>query len=311
MRSRFGDILLLVLANLLWGSTDVVGKFAIEEMSPEALAWTRFTIAFLAFLPVLYVRRAEIPRTVKGLLPFVALGASAFFINFVLHYHGLSLAPASHATALRVSESLAIVFFSALILRERIGRLTIVGLAMGVVGVAMVLDVDVKNLSLFASGYRLGDLLIICGIMIEAQYTVFGKKVLVKTRPFTATALACGFGWIMLTVCYGPGIAQEFSRGLPSAAAFASCAYLGLIATVIAFWIYYRVLAKRESNRVGISIMVQPVVGIPLAALVLREPITKGFILGSIFIAVGVYLALGGNLNGASTNMKPVKDNGS
>jgi drug/metabolite transporter (DMT)-like permease len=42
-------IALLFLANALWGSTDVVAKFALSEMTPATLTWMRFTIALLVF----------------------------------------------------------------------------------------------------------------------------------------------------------------------------------------------------------------------------------------------------------------------
>lgn len=289
------DVFLLMIANALWGSTDVVGKFAVSEMTPSVLVWTRLTIALVAFTPVLWIRRREIPRSIRGLLPFVGLGMSGYFLNFVLLYHGLRLAPASHATALRVSEALVIVVLSALILREQIGRRIIIGLAAGTIGVILVLDVDVMHLSLFASGSRLGDLLMLGGIFIEAFYTIIGKGVLSNYRPLTATALACFFGWIMLSIFYGVEVAEAFSHKVPSVGAFMACAYLGLFASVLAFWIYYIVLSKRSSHRVGISIMLQPTVGIPLAALMFRERMTPGFLAGAACIAVGVYLALGKN----------------
>src|SRR4030042_6963078 len=104
-RSAASDWLVLVLANALGGSTDVVAKAAVEELSPSALAWLRLTIALAAFAPALWRQRAEIPRTLAGLLPFLALGAPGFFLNFFLHHSGLTLAPASHAPALRAPEA--------------------------------------------------------------------------------------------------------------------------------------------------------------------------------------------------------------
>ena len=68
-----GDFALLILINAIWGSTDVAAKFAIAELSPASVAWVRFSIALLAFAPVLVARRSEIPRDLKGLLPFQEL----------------------------------------------------------------------------------------------------------------------------------------------------------------------------------------------------------------------------------------------
>jgi len=306
-RSPASDLTVLILLNVIWGSTDVAAKYAVSEMAPASVAWVRFSIALLVFAPVLMKRRSEIPRTVKGLLPFVALGICGFFGNFVLHYHGLSLAPASHATALRVSEALVIVALSYLILRERVGRKALFGLLSGAAGVTLVLDIDLNNLSLFASGYRLGDLIIIGGIFVEALYTIIGKRVLVRTRPLTATALACVFGWVLLTVFYGPSVAADLSRNPPSWMALLACAFLGLVASALCYWVWYRVLSRRDSHRVGITIMVQPAVGIPLAALVFGDNINPFFLGGAALIAAGVYFALGKDSSGEDS--PPFGDN--
>ena len=291
-RKPSSDYLLLILANLIWGSTDVAAKFALAEMSPQTLAWTRFTIALFAFLPWMVLRRAEIPRTLRGLLPFLALGACGFFLNYVLHYHGLRLAPASHATALRVSEALVIVVLSAVLLGERVGRRAAFGLVTGTAGVLMVLDIDFYDLSLFNKGYRLGDFFIICGIFVEGLYTIIGKRVLVKSSPLTATALACAFGWLMLSISSGPEV-YDLLKNPPSLSALLACAFLGLFASGLGYLIWYQVLARRESHRVGITIVIQPIVGIPLATLVFGDIIKPIFLAGATLIVLGVYLALG------------------
>ncbi len=287
------DILLLILANIFWGATDVVAKFALSEMSPVALLWTRVSIALIFLAPALYARKKEIPQSLIGFLPFIALGLAGFALNFTLVYYGLRLAPASHATALRVTESLTIVFLSALLLREKVRGRAVFGLVAGILGVVLVLNIDFKNLSLFTSGSRRGDLLILAGILVEGFYTVIGKSVLKKVSPITATGLALFCGWLILTMVFGVRIAAEFGHQVPSARAFLAAAYLGVIATSIGYWIYYKVLSRRASHRVGISIMIQPLVGIPLAALIFHDPMTPQFLIGAVLIAGGVYLALG------------------
>ena len=289
------DALLLILANIIWGATDVAAKFALLEMSPIALLWTRLSIALITLLPVLWIRRKEIPRTLSGMLPFIGLGLSGFALNFFLVYQGLSLAPASHATALRVSESLVILILAAIILREKVGARAILGLVAGIGGVVLVLNLDFRNLSLFTSGSRLGDLLILSGIIIEGFYTIIGKPVLKKNSPLLATALALLFGWLILTVIFGARVGTEFARQIPSIKSLLACAYLGIAASAFGFWIYYVVLSRRPSHRVGISIMLQPVIGIPLAYLVFRDPLTPKFLIGAALIAFGVYLALAKN----------------
>jgi drug/metabolite transporter (DMT)-like permease len=291
-RSFASDFLLLLLANAIWGSTDVVAKAALPALSPPALVWLRLSIALLAFSPALWKFRAEIPRTLRGLLPFLAAGACGFFLNFVIHYTGLSRAPAAHATALRVLEALTIFFLSAAILGERIQLRALLGLAAGVAGVLLVLDIDFSRLGLFTSGYRLGDLIIIAGVIVEGFYTIIGKRLLVRTRPLLATALACAAGWLLTSASFGLRVAQELILSPPPLSAWLAALYLALVATAFGYWMWYRVLSRQPSHQVGATILAQPVVGIPLAALVFHEPLPPSFLLGAALVALGGYLVL-------------------
>jgi len=282
----------LVGVNAIWGSTDTVAKIAVEELGAHGLTWLRFTVAFIAFVPVLIIRRDELPKKAVDYLPFVALGLCGFAANFFIFYHGLQLSHASHATALRVSEALAILVLSRIFLGERIGGKAFLGLILGIAGMAFVLDINFGGLSLFGEGYRLGDVLIILGIVVEGLYTVVGKGVLKKTRPLTATALACVCGWLILTAA-STGEIIRIASDPPSITAIFACLYLGLVATVFCYWVWYVVLSGHESHRVGVTVMVQPLVGLPMAALVIgeREVFDPGFMAGAALIAAGVYLA--------------------
>ena len=287
------DILLLVIANACWGSGDVAAKLTFSQMSPEASAWIRYLLASAALMPILWAQRSKIPRTIAGILPFIILGACGFCINLIFNYQGLKLAPASHGTTIRMCESLFILLLSAVLLRERIGKKALFGFAFGIAGLVLVLDIDFNNLSLFKSGYRLGDLLILTGVFVEAFNTALGKRALEKSGPVFTVALSCLLGWLLLSLFYGPAVVMELAQKCPAPGALAACVYLGLCSTALAFSLYYLVLSRRDSYIVGMSLMIQPVIGIPLAAAVFNEPVTAGFLAGTVLILAGVYITFG------------------
>jgi len=289
-RGRAFWFFVLLLVNGMWGTTDFAAKIALQSMTPAAVAWVRFSFAMLCFAPVLVVRRRELPA-VSDLAPFLALGACGFFLNFILNYQGIKHTLASHATALRISEALAIALLSVVVLREKLSKTAVAGMGLGVVGVALVLDIDFGNLGLFRSGARLGDLLVLLSILVEALYTVIGKTVLRRTRPLTATALACAAGWLMLSAT-SLGDIRAMVLHPPAAAAWAACAWLGLAATAVGYSIWFWVLRREESHRVGMTIMAQPLVGIPLAAALLGDRLPWSFLAGAALIGAGVYLVL-------------------
>jgi drug/metabolite transporter (DMT)-like permease len=95
---------------------------------------------------------------------------------------------------------------------------------------------------------------------------------------------------------------RELAIRPPGWKALLACAYLSVFATALGYSIWYRALARRDSHRVGMTIMVQPVVGVPLAAWVLHETLGPSFLAGAALIAAGVYLAAS---SGAAASASP------
>jgi drug/metabolite transporter (DMT)-like permease len=100
----------------------------------------------------------------------------------------------------------------------------------------------------------------------------------------------------MLSCFYAPEV-FEIVVAPPSSGALLACAYLGVVASGLGYWLWYRVLAGEASHRVGITLMIQPAVGIPLAALIFGDELTPFFLAGTALIMAGVYLALSGSMD--------------
>ncbi len=286
------DLLMLTTANLLWGSTDVVAKFAVRNMTPATATWLRLSFALLVFAPFLFKAKREIPRSFPSLMPFVALGLSGFFLNHLLNYHGIRFAPASHASALRVLETMVIMLLSAGLLREPVGKWSKASLVAGMLGVTMVLNIDFNQIFRAPSGFLLGDLFILGVVILEGAYAVTGKWALKRASPLMTTALACLSGWCMLSVVCGYSIVIDLAQNPPSPGAILACIYLGFFCSGLGFYLYHLVLSRQPSHRVGVSLVIQPLVGVPLAALLFREGMTPGFVAGMFLISMSVYFVL-------------------
>src|SRR5215510_11513243 len=104
----------LLAANVVWGSSYVVVKVALRELSPTALASLRVTLATLLLgllwlaIPRLAPDSAELrsaePISVRSATRMAALGLVGIALSYLLGYYGLSLTTATDASLMVVGE---------------------------------------------------------------------------------------------------------------------------------------------------------------------------------------------------------------
>jgi drug/metabolite transporter (DMT)-like permease len=75
------------------------------------------------------------------------------------------------------------------------------------------------------------------------------------------------------------------------AVAWWSIAVLGVVATAIAFLIFFALVAEVGPSRMTVITFLNPAVAVMLGVIVLSEPITWGLVVGFPLVLLGSYLA--------------------
>ena len=104
--------LILIAANILWATSYVVSKYALQEISLTLMLALRMCLSALFLLPLLIVKRKELHLTWSDLPQLAILSLIGFVINKVLEYGGLSLTTASDVALLIIGESIFTVALS-------------------------------------------------------------------------------------------------------------------------------------------------------------------------------------------------------
>ena len=168
---------------------------------------------------------------------------------------------------------------------ERLTWTAVVGVALGFVGVAVLMLPDLRQ------GLRtnlLGQLAIVASSLSYAGATVFARNRLRGQPPLTSTMGQLTTG-ALFTVPLSLLIDRPFDLS-PSLPAVASWLALTILGTVIAYVIYYALIERTSATFVSTVTYVIPIFGLMLGALVLHEPITINLIVSTILIIVGVLL---------------------
>lgn len=287
---RTALIALLLAANVLWGSTWVVAKLALAELTPLQVSAWRMIVAGAVALPWLLHAHARERLPAREWPLLVLLGLIGFGLSKFLGFWGLALTTATDASLLMAVEPLFTLALGWLVLREALGGRRVLAFALGAAGAWLLIARGVRLPSLGAA-YVLGDAVFVLGLLGEAVYSVLGKSLLERHsagRVTAATIVASLALW--LPVAAGDGLVH----GWPplSAGVVAAIAFMALGGTIGAFWAWFYALEELEAGLAALTIFVQPVWGAALSVWLLGEPLRPATLAGGALVLASLYLAL-------------------
>ncbi|MBV9497296.1 MAG: EamA family transporter [Acidobacteria bacterium] len=274
---------------IVWGTTYLGIRIAVETIPPLLLTGFRYTVGGLLLFGIAKMRGESIPRDWRVL-------ANLTFIGFLMVALGnLSVVWAeqwvpSGMAALFVATA---PFWAAILelLRrggERISARTGMGMAVGFLGVAMLVMPGGGTTGRFDTKLLLGAVIIQVG-SLGWQYGTARGKYTVKDVPLVMSAAIQTFtgGVIVDVVGFAIG---EGARWHTTPRTLTALLYLTLFGTVIAYSAYVFALHHMQTTKMSLYAYVNPVVAVILGWLVLDERLTALSIAAMVVILSGVAL---------------------
>lgn len=277
--SRRGWVLFITMS-LIWGVPYLLIKVAVGGISPASLVFLRTGIAALLLVPLALVRGQL--RPVLRRWPIVLAFA---FVEMAVPW--LLLGSAER----RLSSSLAGLLIAAVPLvgallgwatgGERLGPRRLLGLLVGIAGVAALVGLDLHvddalalvEMVVVIVGYAVGPFLL-------ARYLsdLPGLGVTAASLAFTA-------------IGYLPVAAVQLPRHWPAGKVVASVAVLALLCTATAFLVFFALIAEVGPVRATVITYLNPAVAVTLGVLLLHESFTVGIAVGFVLVLAGSVLA--------------------
>jgi drug/metabolite transporter (DMT)-like permease len=275
--SRAQAVAYLMLAMLGWGLVWPANKVLLESLPPFWLAALRSAIAAAGVLLVaLPLRRLVLPP--RSDLPVLLNIALLHMTGFaVLAAVGLQLVPAGRSVVLAYTTPLWVMPAAALFLGERLTRRRVAGVALGLVGLAVLFNPFAfdwgDRRSLFGHGALL--LAALCWALSMVHVRAHRWRAtpfqLVPWEIFLATAVL-----LCVALVAGEPLPVQWSARVVVLLVAAST--LGL---VIPYWAIASAGRVLSANTVSLGMLGAPLIGIVAAAVVLREEVGL-----SVWIAV-------------------------
>jgi drug/metabolite transporter (DMT)-like permease len=287
-RPGFGatDLQLLLMA-LIWGVNFSVVKYGTTALSPLAYNGIRVALAAVALAIVARLARETWPRG-RDLRVMFALGVMGNGVYQLFFIEGVSRTRAGTAALVLAASPAFIALLGRLRGTERLRPIATLGIALSIGGVALVLFGNARGTGESASSL-LGALLVLCGCLCWAVYTVYLQPYTHRYGGLALSAVTMIAGAIPLVLVGIPAIARTDFAAVPSAA-WGAVAYSGLLALVVAYYLWYRGVRILGPTRTAMYGNLQPAIALLVAWVTLGEVPTVWQLVGMGLIGAGVLL---------------------
>jgi drug/metabolite transporter (DMT)-like permease len=279
------DVLLLAMA-MIWGINFVVVKYATHIFNPVAFTGLRVGTAAAFLLAFVFARGgfALSRHDVTRLLLLGVIGNGLYQLFFI---HGVARTRAGNA-ALIVGAAPA---FIALVARarglERVKRMTLAGIALSVLGVALVIAGSATSSN--GQPTLLGSVLVFLGVLCWTVYTILLQPYTKRIDVIQLSAVTMVGGAVPLLIASMPAlVATDWSR--VGAGGWLALFYSSVISMGVAYFFWYRGLRVLGPTRTAVYSNLQPIVALLVAWAFLGEIPTMFQGVGAVTIIAGVFL---------------------
>jgi drug/metabolite transporter (DMT)-like permease len=280
-------ILVWLILCLIWGTTWIFIKIGLADLPPITFAATRFILAVVILLPIIWIREMPWPRSAAEWKLIALTG----FLQFSLNYSAVFWAEQHITSGLAAVLQAMITVFGLLLAwiflpAEKITGLKIFSVVLGVIGVAVIFIEQLQIESLMAF---LGCVAVVAGAYFAAQASILIKLRGSALHPasLVCAQMICGLPAIVVYAIAAEGDPLSFNW---TWTAVGCVLYLTVFGTIAAFWLYYWLLSRIESTKAMMISLVTPLIAVLIGAIVLDERLPPQTLFGGMLIVASIGL---------------------
>lgn len=285
VRSGYGDTVLFSILALCWGTSFVAIEVGLEYVPPLLFAGLRYALAgviVLGYAAVVTDRLRPVDRA-----EWLAVGVAGVFVIALYHallYIGELYVPGAIAATIASTAPILTAAFAGVVLpKERFAPAGVVGLILGLVGVTAVVQPSPTGLE---SEVLLGAGLVFGAAIAFAIGTVFMRPIdsALPIETLQAWAMLVGGAVLLLAA---PLRGESLTAIDVTPTALLSFAYLTLVSSVFAFFLYFELLDRAGATQVALVGYAEPVVAIGVSWLVIGYVVDSLTVVGLLTILTG------------------------
>ena len=288
---------LMALASLMWSAQGTAVKLLDRHLGPIAITFLPFYITTLLFVPLLMKMRRESPEarhlTSRDWGQFIIAGVAGQVLAQLGMTWGVSKSLASNGAILNLLIPVMSAVLASLLLKERLTKLRIMSLLIGLAGVALMSVSDLKQSSFGEMRFLVGNFLILCGCLGSSFYNVYCKGLMQR---FTEIEILI-FSYITASLASIPLLIWVEPFSLRSFRSFdwqswAAFAFLALFMYGASMLLFFKALQHLDVTTASTSLYLVPVFGVLIAVLLLGEHLNGAELIGAGIVLLSTLLVM-------------------
>jgi drug/metabolite transporter (DMT)-like permease len=278
--TRRGWALFAAMA-VIWGIPYLLIKIAIGELTPASLVLLRTAIGAALLLPVAAARGWLAPLVPywRWVLVYTIVEVSLPWFLLADGERRLS----SSLTGLLIAAVPLIAAVLQLLTRggDRLDRRRVIGLLVGMIGVAVLVGLNVSFKDLGA----------VAEVGLVALGYASGPIIIARRLPSLPAVGVVAASLVLTALFYAPLALPQLPGVMPSGKVLLAVLILAVVCTALAFLIFFALIGEVGPVRATVITYFNPAVALLLGVAVLNEPFTLGAVIGFSLILAGSVFA--------------------
>lgn len=278
-------------SSFIFGLSFLFSKKALAHAEPLELISFRFLTALIVMSALLLLKVIKVNYKGKDLKGLMLLGFMEPVVYFIFETYGIKYSSSSQAGLMISLIPIFVVILSAYFLKEKPSRLQ---LAFIVLSVAGVMYIGIMGSSGSGGGSLFGMVLLLGAVLSAAAFTIISRKLSGKFTPIELTYSMMVEGAVIFTLMslinhLVKGTLPQFFKPLQSRDFIISVVYLGILSSIVAYFLINYTLSKIEASKSAVISNMATIVSIVAGVVVLKENFAYYHVIGSIMILAGVW----------------------
>ncbi|MBT9138689.1 MAG: putative cystine transporter YijE [Syntrophomonadaceae bacterium] len=282
--SKFRAVLAILTTTLLWGLSYTSTKVLLDSLLPIQIAFFRMIFAAIVLGTIFIVTKKslvnmnDMPRIFAG-------GAFGIFLYFIFENNGLRFTTAGTGALIIATIPVVNVMAGAIFLREKTSFSRWLGVFLSFMGVFLIIrsgsegTLSLVNLK--------GNLLIFGAACSWVVYTRINEPLMQRYDSISINLQQSLVGLTLLGIFALP---TGIDLGVFNGSVLFNLAYLGIFCSAVAYFLYLYALKSLGSATITSFLNLVPVFGVLGGAVILRESLVAGQLLGGVIVIAGVSL---------------------
>lgn len=270
----------------IWGSTYLLNKVVVSEVSPLFLASIRFFCAGILIFGIAKILKISLKASTIQLKNSALAGFLFLVYGNGVFVWALKYVDSGFAALIAATQPLFVIFLMRILQGSKIQTKSIIGVVLGVIGMYLLVSQD--TLQLDQNGI-IGIVVIFTCVLSWSYGSIFVSKADLPKNFFVATGYQMVFASLFLVI-FSLIVKEVWTSPLKwSINAQGAMLLLIVFGGIVAFTAFNYLLKEVSTEKVSTSAYVNPVIALFLGWYVLDEQITKQSIVAAVVLLTGVY----------------------